>query len=308
MLKIAVLSLLVAAVGVAAAAFWQHFRYQELRRERVDDRQPLFHGGGTFHAVALLEVASREGGGTGHEEELLALRAVRDAIDAGGGTSVYAGLVVTTMVPSTQLENAWSAAILAQYPSREAFDRSHGSPELQQALQRCERSHVHGFERSAFANLMTPLGLGGLRLLDIALRRDNILPFEPVSEEDAIPGFRERRRDLLARFDAYRGIREDAVVIFNLLLPGTPEQQAADRAYGYQMMRGMAEGGYGPMHVGRAVTVEGDSRFSSFAAVYYPGIDHMQAMLTSTFMNRIASGKQLGDTLAFATVPVLSLL
>jgi hypothetical protein len=60
--------------------------------------------------------------------------------------------------------------------------------------------------------------------------------------------------------------------------------------------------------MGRAVTVEGDSRFSSFAAVYYPGIDHMQAMLSSTFMNRIASGKQLGDTLAFATIPVLSKL
>ena len=37
-------------------------------------------------------------------------------------------------------------------------------------------------------------------------------------------------------------------------------------------------------------------------------IDHMQAMLSSTVMNRIASGKQLGDTLAFATIPVLSKL
>jgi hypothetical protein len=34
----------------------------------------------------------------------------------------------------------------------------------------------------------------------------------------------------------------------------------------------------------------------------------MQAMLSSTVMNRIASSKQLGDVPAFATIPVLSKL
>ena len=43
-------------------------------------------------------------------------------------------------------------------------------------------------------------------------------------------------------------------------------------------------------------------------AVYYPGIDHMHAMIGSAFMNRIALGKQLADTLAIATIPVLSKL
>jgi hypothetical protein len=70
----------------------------------------------------------------------------------------------------------------------------------------------------------------------------------------------------------------------------------------------MAEGAYGPMHMGSAVAVEGDSRFEVFAAVYCPGIDHMQAMLGSAFMHRIVGGKQLGDSLAIATIPVLSKL
>lgn len=70
----------------------------------------------------------------------------------------------------------------------------------------------------------------------------------------------------------------------------------------------MAEGGYGPMHLGRAISVEGNSRFAQFAAVYYPGIDHMHAMIGSAFMNRIGPGKQLGDTLEVATVPVLAKL
>ncbi len=70
----------------------------------------------------------------------------------------------------------------------------------------------------------------------------------------------------------------------------------------------MAEGSYGPMHAGTAVTVEGDARFTRFVAVYYPGIDHMHAMIGSTFIARIGSGKQLGDSLAVATIPVLSKL
>ena len=62
------------------------------------------------------------------------------------------------------------------------------------------------------------------------------------------------------------------------------------------------------MHMGRSVTVEGDARFSSVAIVYYPGIDHMQEMMASTFMARIGEGKQQGDSLAVVTVPVLSKL
>ena len=116
------------------------------------------------------------------------------------------------------------------------------------------------------------------------------------------------KRKEIGQLDAYRDVRDDAVVIFNLIQPGTAEQRAADRAYGLEMLRGMAEGGYGPIHMGRAVTVEGDSEFAQFAAVYYPGIDHMHAMIGSAFMNRIAPGKQLADTLAVATIPVLSKL
>ncbi len=57
-----------------------------------------------------------------------------------------------------------------------------------------------------------------------------------------------------------------------------------------------------------AIRVEGEHRFKQFAAVYYPGIDHMHAMIGSAFINRIGPGKQLGDTLALATIPVLSKL
>lgn len=58
-----------------------------------------------------------------------------------------------------------------------------------------------------------------------------------------------------------------------------------------------AEGAHGPMHMGRAVTVEGEARFDTVALVYYPDIDSLQGMLQSTFFNDIVGGQQLGDTL-----------
>ncbi len=292
----------VTALGTAAV--WQHLRYLRVRRERVEDRQPLLYAGAAFHTVTLLKVEAAEG----REGELATLRALRDAIEAPGGVRVvYAGLVGVTMAESTQLANDWSAVVLAQYPSRDAFDRRHESAEVGRVLGGCERSYVHGFQRSALLNLLIPIGLGVMRLGDILRRREPTLPFQQVADEDALPQIQMKRKETL-QLDDYRDIRDDAVVIINLLKPGTPLQRAADRAYSLQMVHGMAEGGYGPMHMGRAIPVEGEHRFAQFAAVYYPGIDHMHAMIGSAFINRIGPGKQLGDTLAVATIPVLSKL
>ncbi|MDE0934264.1 MAG: hypothetical protein OSA47_11750 [Novosphingopyxis baekryungensis] len=304
MTSILTLLLAGAVIALITAAVWQHFRYLRVRRERLEDRQPLLYGGAAFHTVTFLKVEAAEG----REGELATLRALRGAIEsAGGGRVIYAGLVGVTMAKSEQLANDWSAVLLTQYPSKDAFERRHESAEVGQVLGGCERSYVHGFRRPALLNGMLPIGLGVMRLLDIALRREPALPFQPLAAEDALLPIQLKRKEIL-QLDDYRDIRDDAVVVVNLIQPGTAEQRAADRSYTREMMRAMAEGGYGPVHMGRAIQVEGGHRFEQFVAVYYPGIDHMHAMIGSAFMNRIGPGKQLGDTLAVATIPVLSKL
>ena len=298
------LFLALGASVLVAAGSWQHLRYLRVRRERLEDLQPLLYSGATFHTVTFLKVDAS----LGREGEFDTLRALRRAIEApGGGRVIYAGLVGVTMAASTQLANDWSAVVLAQYPSKDAFDRQREGAELKQVLGRCERSHVHGFRRPALPNLVIPIALGLMRLRDIVLRREPILPFKPLAHEDALPPIQAKRTEIL-RLNDYRDIRDDAILVVNLIQPGTAEQRAADRAYTRAMMRGMAEGGYGPMHMGRAVPVEGKHRFKQFVAVYYPGIDHMHAMIGSKFINRVGPGKQLGDTLAVATIPVLAKL
>jgi hypothetical protein len=291
------LSILLLFVG---AALWQHFRYLKLRRERIDDRQPLFYPARSFHAVTYLKVAA---GRSALEE----LRALREVIERpAGGSVVYAGLVGPAMAKSKQLDNEWDGLILTQYPSREAFDAMATQDVYRGVLARSERTHTHGATRNVALNLMIPVGLLLLRIWNILLRTPSAFPFEPVGE-DAMPELLQVMKEV-EQLDAFRGIKDDAVVVFNLIQPGNETQRKADRSYALSMLSAMAEGGYGPTHAGRAVTVEGEARFTQFVSVYYPGIDHMHAMVGSTFMNRIGSGKQLGDSLAVATVPVLSKL
>ncbi len=60
--------------------------------------------------------------------------------------------------------------------------------------------------------------------------------------------------------------------------------------------------------MGKSVTIEGDAEFDDVNIVYYPGIDYLISLMRSKFYNGIVGGKQLGDTQAIPTVPVLDRL
>jgi len=282
------------AFGVCA---WQHWRYLKIRREIVQDRQPMLYPSRTFHALIYLKVEPGK-------DVIDAVRSLRLVLESpGAGTLVYAGRAATALVRSEQVESDWDAVLLVQYDSRKAFDAARERKEQREALAHLERVYTHGFQRPAPINLMLPLALLQLRASDFLRRVPSAFPFVPAGE-DAHASQKAMIKDLTA-LENYRDLCDNAVVVFNLIKPGDAAQRAADRAYLRSMMGAMAERAHGPMHAGRAVTVEGDARFSSVAIVYYPGIDYMQEMMGSTFMNRIGEGKQQGDSLAMGTVPFL---
>ena len=289
-----------AVLGLSAAT-WQHTRYRNARSERVQDVQPLLYSSGVLHVVTFLRV--------GDDADVIEeVRKLRDLLETGGAKVVYAGRGVLNAVVSKQLPDvAWNAVLLVQYGSREDYDALAASESYRAALSRFEASYSHGMKRSALFNLAIPQLLLGVRLVD-ALRRvpspHPLVPAEPGS------GPRERE-ELLAKFDRLDQVKDlgrDAVVIVNLLQPGTPEQRAADSAYTRRMMGLFATGGYGPMHLGAAVPLEGEARFRNVGIVYYPGVEHMKALIHSSFMARIGGDKQPGDSLAVVTVPILSRL
>jgi uncharacterized protein (DUF1330 family) len=301
-LRIAILVVGLLVLALLAALGWQHSRYLKVRRQVVQDLQPVFHSSTAFHVVTYLDVSE----GSDVIEEVRKLRG--DLESSGEAELVWAGRAAFSALESEQIAPAeWDAVVLVQYPSREAYAELAASPGYHAALERFSRSYSHGLERSPRLNLSIPFLLLALRAGQILTRAPSHYPFEPASSDERDPRT-QRQPERFEKLRALKPLSEDAIVVVNLLKRGTVEQQAADSAYGRKMAGMFAEGVHGPMHMGRAVTLEGDAEFDRVAIVYYPGIEYFIAMAGSTFFNGIVGGKQPGDTLAVVTVPITARL
>ena len=294
-----VLSLIVALVALAALG-WQHLRYLDLCRHAAQDRQPMVYGPNTFHLILFLR--------TEDDSDPVVLDALEELKRATQGLEglgwIYAGKVAANGEASRQLGRiAWTACVVLQFDSRADYDRA-AAGSLGTALAGFAEVHAQGFDRPLIPNLLLPQGLGLRRLVSILRREPSAFPFVPHEGEPALPEAAELARSMLAG----ESLSSDATVVFNLQTAGTREQQANDAAYVGRMMRSMAEGGYGPIHMGRAVRVSGDAEFQNIALVFYPGVRFFAEMIQSEFFQGIVGDKQLGDNQSTITVPVLDRL
>lgn len=291
-MKILGLVVVVALLFATAAAVWQHLRYLRTRRDVVQDRQPILYSGDAFHVVTFLRTVPGD-------DVIEAVRKLRDQLEGDDAVLIYAGKVVVNGLQSSQLgEVPWTAIVLFQYPSKAAYETRSATEGYRQAFAGFTSAYSHGMKRNAGLNLLLPQMLLGRRLLQIARREPSHFPLVEAADLPQGPD-----PELLLRESE---LGERAVLIVNLVKEGNAEQRAANRGYGGQMMGAMAEGGYGPMHIGEAVTVEGDADFDNVVLVYYPGVEFFADLMRSTFFNGIRGGKQLQDTQASITVPILS--
>lgn len=298
-MKLVLLALVALLLAAVAAMTWQHLRYLDARRSLVQDMQPLLYGSDAFHVVTYLRTAPGA-------DVIDAVRKFKGETESFEGVRwVYAGKVVATPLQSERLgATEWIAVVVLQYPSRDGYEEAARSETLRQALGRFEATYSHGFERGALLNLMLPQLLLARRVGQIVTRAPSNFPFVPVPESE-LP---ERADRISERLRSERELGAEAIAIVNLVRRGTPEQQAADAEYGSSMIGAMAEGGYGPMHFAKAITVEGDHQFDRVAIVYYPGVEFFASLVGSEFFQGIIGGKQLGDSLSAITVPILPLL
>jgi len=292
----------IALLGVIGLIAWQELRYLSARRSLAHDLQPIFHSARVFHVVTFISVAGDDGA------LFAALRELRRASESSGeGRVVYAGKVVVNALASKQLvarfggEVTWSAVLLTQFDSRAAAERVLASEGYRRALALSSRSYACGMQRSAWLGLGLPVVLLGKRIAQIVSRAPSHFPFVPAEPK---PELEARAAQLLAA----REYGAHALVVVNLLQRGTPENAAADARYTAEMFGMMAEGAHGPLHVGEAVPLEAGDSFDRVALVYYPGVQFFADMMRSRFYRDIVGDKQLADTQASITVPVLDRL
>ena len=137
-------------------------------------------------------------------------------------------------------------------------------------------------------------------------RKPATYPFKPVE----VPAERSlqvtAQRNLLDKaVTENEAFSEDALVIINFQKLGDARQKSANSKYGNSMMSMLSEVGHGPVHMGRAVSLEDDVDFDQVVIVSYPGIKYFTEMVQSKFYTGIFGGKQLGDDLSSPTVPIL---
>lgn len=301
MIRWASLVLVVLIVAIVAAVIWQHLRYVKMRRDLLHDQQPLLYPAETFHVLSFLKLAPGA-------ELLDAVRSLRDVVETQAqARMVYAGKAVTSPLESAQLKERlgaavqWDAVVLVQYASRQAAESFRATDSAGRAMAPFSQSYSHGMRRPVHLNHLLPQILLGIRLRQILTRAPSLLPFVPADEDQLDEMMRRARGPLLAEKEWGR----DAILVANLIKNGSAEDIAADRKYGAKMFALMAEVGNGPIHVGKAVTLELDTRFDNVAMVYYPGVQYFHDMATSRYFNNIYADKKLGDSQATVTVPIL---
>ena len=289
-------------VALAVLVVGVHLRnHSQLRRGLLFDRQNLFHSSDAFHVVSALKLKPGQ--------ELLegVGRYVR-GVEQQGAEVIYAGKVAFPRPRKSQQmpDLEWEAFVVAQYATRDAWEAAAVSEHYMGLKSEFTRVWSLGMARKATQNLVVSLAMLQKRIRHLISGAPATYPFQPVEvpadRRDEVATQRIFLEQVAAENEAFS---EDALVIINFQKFGSASKRRANSKYGDSMMSMLAEVGHGPVHLGRAVTLEDDVDFDQVAIVSYPGIRYFVEMVQSQFYTGIFGGKQLGDDLSSPTVPIL---
>ncbi|MEM7018405.1 MAG: hypothetical protein AAF512_13820 [Pseudomonadota bacterium] len=292
--------LVLVPIIIIATMIWQHFRYLDIRRNIVQDRQPVMYSSDVFHTVTFFAVADSDD----------VIDAARDFVNfleqQDAGELIYVGQAAFTNGNTSVSARPWDGVVMMQYPSREAFTLLAQQDNYNGALGKFIRTFTHGMHRPQGTNIMLPQILLITSIID-RLKGNALAPLEPISEVEINSSPRSAQlRGITRRLHDVSTVNDEALVVFNLQRAGTPEQQAKDQQYGKKMITRMAHDAHGPMHMGQAIMLnDNDPDFEQVIIVYYPGANYFADLISSQFFQGIIGDKQLGKNLSVPTVPIL---
>jgi uncharacterized protein (DUF1330 family) len=199
---------------------------------------------------------------------------------------------------------------VTQFASREAWDEVAASDAYARLKAGFGNTWSIGMQRDLVQNLMLPVALLALRARQIITGEEARFPFV-LNEDPKVLEARDGVDPVQRRMFLEHVVRENAqysgnaMVIINFQKDGSAAQKKADAGYSHEMVSLMAEVGHGPVHIGDAVSLQGDVDFDRVVLVYYPGVQYFTDMVQSKFYTGIFGGKQLGDNFSTPTVPIL---
>jgi hypothetical protein len=157
--------LLVLVAAFLIAGVLQHLRYLDIRRDLAMDNQEMLYASESLHVVTVLKLEAGQ-------DLVEGVGAFVKATEARGASVVYAGRIAVNALKSEQIPpEEWDAFVLAQFPSRTDYDAASAEPAYQAARSQFRNSYSLGMHRPAPLNLGLPIMFLGLRILDVAHRK-----------------------------------------------------------------------------------------------------------------------------------------
>lgn len=287
-------SLAGAALIAAAASRQQH--ELDRRRARAQDRQDLWYDGDTFHVITFLRCPPGADVVDAIRELHRATRGYRDV------EWIYAGKGVLTSETSSHLGHVeWDAVTVIQYPSAKDYHLVSRSLAFREALAPFPHTFSQGFVRPRSVNTVVPLALQARGVVQRLRGRPSTLPFEPAGRDDEDLGRQGSLDGLLTE----PGLGGDGAVAVSLMKRAAPADRPGARRALNQMAGLMAEANCGPIHLGRAVAVDGEHHFDAVSLVYYPGLQFLIDMARSAFFRQVRDGAEPKDLQTVITAPIL---
>ena len=290
--------LVAVAILVVGAQLRNH---SKLRRSVLFDRQDLFHSSDAFHVVSALKLKAGQ-------ELLEGVGRYVKGIEQHGAKIIYAGKVAFPRPRKSQQmpDLEWEAFIVSQYATRAVWETAAASANYLSLKNEFTRIWSLGMQRGRTQNFVVSFYMLQRRVRHFLSGNPPTYPFEPVQEPEDENSQRAAQKVFLEQVvTEHEAFSKDALVIINFQKHGDAKQKRANSKYGNSMMSMLSEVGHGPIHMGRAVSLEDDVNFDQVVIVSYPGIKYFTEMVQSKFYTGIFGGKQLGDDLSSPTVPIL---
>lgn len=272
----------------------QHLRYLHIRRHVAQDRQNPLHRSEAFHLIVLYEVNKGQ-------RVVESARQYVHKTQWTGAKLIYAGQAAF-VVDSEQLgQHNWSGVILLQFADRFVYEEHAEALHNIAATVFCDQ-YLHGMRRNRRFSLLLPQWLLRIRVIQLFKGQWRVDDFQEQSDYATSPRYDEWR-PRADRLRAMHKVNPSGLVVVNFIRRGSPQQRLADESYGMNMLSRMAALGHGPLHIGRAVALEGFARFDDLQFVHYPSAGYFADLLSSSFFQSILPHKQVQDTTWIPTIP-----
>ncbi len=288
--------LAVVTTVILAAMLIQHLRYLRIRRRFAEDSQRILHPAEAFHVIVFFKVRS------GQKVVESARNFTHQVLDGGPARLIYAGEAGFTLHSAQLGVHSWDGVVMFEFPTR--LDYAEGyTARYAAARDVFADSYFHGLRRDRTVNAFIPQYFLRLRFYDILRGKWRVDPLVKAPELVSMPEF-DDIRSKVSRLHALHEINRQGLVVYSLVKRNRSAAPAVAGDPDARLRARMAAHSHGPLHIGRAVSMEFNAGFDSIYIVHYPSARYYGDLLSSQFYHTLVDNHRLSDAMIVPTVPI----